>query len=610
MWVEFDVLKNLKVNADYTYSFYIADDWYRSTVATYSIEPGVLQEVPNYNTDQLKKTMWFDPMHVANVYANYNDKFDKHSLGFTGGLNYENKKHSRMFASRKNLISESLNDLNLATGDMLVEGGAYNYALFGAFFRLNYDFDDRYLFEVNGRYDGTSRFKSGMRYGFFPSFSGAWRISEESFFGKAKDVVNNLKLRASYGSLGNQLSADDKSASYYPYISSMSMALSNYLINGEKTQNVSSPNPIIDNLTWEKATTINGGLDMTFLNNRLNLSFDAYVRNTTDMLVPGKTLPAVFGAASPNQNAGDLRTKGYEIVISWKDAFELKGKLFNYGVSFVLGDAVSEITKYDNPNKLLANHYVGKKLGEIWGYKIDGFFKTDEEAANWKVDQKLVNTQIQNSPGEWGRLRAGDLKFVDVDGDGRISPGKQTADDPGDMVIVGNTTPRYNYGINLNGSWSGIDLSVFLQGIGRRDWYPSNNADKFWGPYSRPYFSFIPENFNDLIWTEENPNAYFPVLRAYDALNSGGSLRDPNNKYIQNIGYLRLKNLVVGYSLPDKWLRKIGMQRCRFYLSGENLLTWTPFETDYIDPEQPVADSNGRSYPLSKTISVGLDITF
>ena len=176
------------MNADYTYSFYIADDWYRSTVATYSIEPGVVQEVPNYNTDQLKKTMWFDPMHVANVYANYNQVFGKHTVGLTAGVNYENKKHSRLFASRKNLISESLSDLELATGDMLVGGGAYDYALFGAFFRANYDFNDRYLIEVNGRYDGTSRFKSGMRYGFFPSVSAGWRLSEESFFEKAKEV--------------------------------------------------------------------------------------------------------------------------------------------------------------------------------------------------------------------------------------------------------------------------------------------------------------------------------------------------------------------------------------------------------------------------------------
>ena len=249
-------------------------------------------------------------------------------------------------------------------------------------------------------------------------------------------------------------------------------------------------------------------------------------------------------------------------------------------------------------------------MGEIWGYKIDGFFATDEEAANWKIDQSLVNTQIQSAPGEWGQLRAGDLKYVDLNGDGKISPGENTKDNPGDRVVIGNNQPRYNYGFNLNASWYGFDIAAFFQGIGRRDWYPSANADKFWGPYSRPYFSFIPENFTDLIWTPENPDAYFPVLRGYTALNSGGCLNTPNDKYIQNIGYLRLKNLVIGYTLPKKWMDKICVQNCRLYVSGENLLTWTPFMTDYIDPEQPIADSNGRSYPLSKTFSVGLDITF
>lgn len=607
--LQLDITKHLKVNADYTYSFDITDDWYRTTVAEYSIQPGVLEEVPNYNTDQLKKEMTFDPMHVVNVYANYNQSFGKHTVSATAGINYENKKHSRMFASRKDLISDDLNDLDLATGDMLIEGGAYDYALFGFFFRANYDYNDRYLLEVSGRYDGTSRFKKGMRYGFFPSFSAGWRMSEEAFFEPAKEVVNNLKVRVSYGSLGNQ-AVNSSSPNYYPYITTMGMALSNWLINGQKTQNVSAPTPVIDNLTWEKATTTNVGLDMSFLNNRLNFSADAYVRNTTDMLVPGMTLPGVFGASSPQQNAGDLRTKGYEITLNWNDQFDLKGEPFRYGVSFVLGDAVSDITRFNNPDKILTDYYEGQRVGEIWGYKIDGFFATDEEAANWKIDQSLVNTQIQSAPGEWGQLRAGDLKYVDLNGDGKISPGENTKDNPGDRVVIGNNQPRYNYGFNLNASWYGFDIAAFFQGIGRRDWYPSANADKFWGPYSRPYFSFIPENFTDLIWTPENPDAYFPVLRGYTALNGGGCLNTPNDKYIQNIGYLRLKNLVIGYTLPKKWMDKICVQNCRLYVSGENLLTWTPFMTDYIDPEQPIADSNGRSYPLSKTFSVGLDITF
>ncbi|MEG1935343.1 MAG: SusC/RagA family TonB-linked outer membrane protein, partial [Rikenellaceae bacterium] len=167
-----------------------------------------------------------------------------------------------------------------------------------------------------------------------------------------------------------------------------------------------------------------------------------------------------------------------------------------------------------------------------------------------------------------------------------------------------------NYGLNLGADWNGIDFSIFFQGVGRRNWYPNSNADKFWGPYSRPYYSFLPENFTDKIWSEENPNSYFPLLRGYTALNGGGSLNGANNRYLQNIGYLRIKNIVLGYSLPTRLLNKAKIQRLRIYASAENLVTWTPFETKYIDPEQPIADSNGRSYPLSRTFSFGLDITF
>lgn len=604
--LEATIGKNFKINGDYTFSAYMKDDWYRSAVAEYSIEPGKLQEVPNYNTDQYKKSMSFDPMHVLNGFVSYNQSFKKHTISAMAGVNYESKTARGMSASRKNLVSESLNDLNLGTGDMTVGGGASEYVLFGAFVRANYDYEGKYLFEFSGRYDGTSKYKSGMRYGFFPSVSAGWRLSEEKFFAGAKNAVNNLKIRASYGTLGNQLSGSN----YYPYMSTMGMSLDSWLIDGVKTQSIGSPAPIAQNLTWEKVTSTNVGIDASFLKSRLNLTFDAYIRDTRDMLVPGQTLPAVFGATSPKQNAGDLRTKGYEIMLSWRDYFQVAGKPLNYSASFVLGDAVSEITKYDNPTNLLSNHYVGKKMGEIWGYEIGGIFKTQAEADAFKVNQKQVNSQIQKAPGEWGKLRAGDMWFVDRDEDGSITPGKNTLEDPGDRKVIGNSEARYNYGLNIGADWNGIDFSIFFQGVGRRDWYPNANADKFWGPYSRPYYSFLPADFSDKIWSEDNPNAYFPLLRGYTALNGGGCLNGANDRYIQNIGYLRIKNLVVGYTLPSRILNKAKIQRLRIYASAENLATWTPFETKYIDPEQPIADSNGRSYPLSRTFSVGIDITF
>jgi len=606
-----EITKNWNVVANHSYSFYIADDWYRSAMATYSIQPGIMAPVPNYNTDQLKKTMWFDPLSVFNLFSSYNQTLGKHYFGITAGMNAESKKHERLYGARKNLLSESLNDLDLGTGEQLAGGGSYAYSLFGAFFRLNYDFAGKYLLEVNGRYDGTSRFGEGRRYGFFPSVSAGWRISEEDFFEPLRGAVDNLKLRASYGTLGNQLPSNNNSASFYPYISSMSTSLSNWMSGGQKLNYVSSPNPISAGLTWEKATTTNVGLDADFFKNRLNMGFDIYVRNTTDMLVPGQVLPAVFGAGVPTQNAGDLQTKGFEFSLGWRDQFNVGGKALNYNASFIVSDSKSKITKYDNPNKILSSYYVGQTIGEIWGYAVDGYFKTNEEAQAYTVDQAIVNKQRLSAPGEWSKLQAGDLKFIDVNGDGKIDQGANTLDDHGDRSIIGNSRARYRFGLNLGASWNNFDFSALIQGIWKKNWYPGANADKFWGPYSRPYYSFIPSDFENDIWTPENPDAYFPVLRGYTALNGGGDLNSVNDRYLQNVGYGRLKNLVIGYTIPENISMKIKVPRARVYISGENLLTYTPLRSRFIDPEQFDGDAtNGRTYPLSKTFSMGLSLNF
>nr|WP_295921557.1 TonB-dependent receptor [uncultured Dyadobacter sp.] len=613
--VELSLAKNWNVTANHSYSFYITDDWYRSAVATYSVQPGVLTTVPNYNTDQLKKTFWFDPQNVVNVFSSYNHTFGKHYVSATAGINYETRKHQVLAGSRKNLLSENINDLNLGTGEQLVSGGAYEYELFGAFFRANYDYLGKYLFEINGRLDGTSRFGNGRRNGFFPSVSAGWRISEENFFESARNTVNNLKIRASYGTLGNQLppkfNDNPTSASFYPYISMMPTAQSTWITNGQKLQYVGSPAPISAGLTWESATTTNLGLDATLLKNRLNISFDGYIRNTTGILVPGQVLPSVYGANVPTQNAGNIQTKGFEVSLGWADRFNVAGKPLSYNVSFVVSDSKSEVTKYDNPNKTLSNPYVGQEIGEVWGYQIDGMFQSNEEAKAYKVDQTIVNKQRLSAPGDWSKLQAGDLKFADLNNDGKIDQGANTLADHGDMKKVGNNRARYRYGINVGASWNGFDISALAQGILRKNWYPGNNADKFWGPYSRPYYSFIPEDFGSDIWTPENPNAYFPVLRGYTALNDGGDLRAPNDRYIQNVGYLRLKNVVIGYTVPEKISKLVRIPRARIYISGENLLTYTPLRSKYIDPEAFDGDAtNGRTYPMSKTISAGLNITF
>lgn len=609
--------KDLIIKADYSYLFSMDNNWKRQGLVYVSNgTPGGLRLTGTsaFGSDWYQKTMTFNPSHVVNAYATYNKSLLKHNFGTTIGVNYEDRKYSGLYGKRDDLISESLNDLDLAIGENIVAtGGASETELFGAFFRANYNFSERYLLEFNGRYDGTSRFRSGDRFGFFPSVSGGWRLSEEKWFAPLKNIFDNIKIRASYGVLGNQ-----EGVAEYPY-SIMSQALSGYLIDGERAYCLTSPNPVSDNMTWEKTATKNLGLDATLFRNHLNISGDFYIRKTTDMLVEGITVPQVFGADSPNQNAGVMKTQGFEITAGWSDNFNLAGKQFSYSLSASLGDATSKITKYqgndsglifnDINNMQNVNYYVGR-FGEIWGFQTDGLFQSDEEAAAWDVNQTYVNQDVVKSKGDWGKLRGGDVRFVDLDGDKKITVGQMTLNNHGDLKVIGNTTPRYNYGFGGNASWNGIDFSFFLQGIGRRDFYANKEMDKFWGTYGRVNNTFVPINLAGNAWNEDNKNGYFPQIERGDAAYTNMSqLQVYNDRYLQNIGYLRLKNLTIGYNFSGKWMQKAHLNKFRMYVSGENLFYWSPF-TKYIDPEQAMASIDARIYPFSRTFSAGINANF
>jgi hypothetical protein len=371
------------------------------------------------------------------------------------------------------------------------------------------------------------------------------------------------------------------------------------------------------NLTWEKVSSADGGVDIGFLHNRLNVVFDWYNRKTRDMLIPGPTLSATFGAGSPQQNAGDLDVKGYDLTVSWQSSVRVGRKDLTYGAGVVLSDFKAHITRFNNPSRLLGTHYPGERIGDLWGYTVAGYFKSDDEAQHYAVNQNAVNSQRLSSPGNGHNLQAGDMKFVDLDGNDTVNNGQNTLYNHGDLRKIGNSLPRYAFGFKANAGWNGFEINVFFQGIGHQDWYPGNEAYMFWGPYGRPYYSFIPKNFQSKIWSPQNPNAYFPKLRGYEALNSNAELTSVNNRYMQNLAYIRLKNLTVGYSLPDKWLQHWKISRVRFYVSGENIFTATALKTKYIDPESVGADANNftvdknaRDYPFMKNYSCGLDVTF
>ena len=607
--------KTLSITGDFTYRFYQARNTSRSSEMWYRQYPD--SELESYNTgageNQLDEDITTRHFYSTNVYASYDETFgDAHHLSATAGLNYEQFVRKAVSAWGRDLSSIDLDDLNLVgqnedgeteTG---VGGGQAEYRLLGFFGRINYDYKGRYLFEVSGRYDGTSRFKRGHRWGFFPSFSLGWRISEEPFFEGIREKFNNFKIRYSYGQLGNQ------NVGYYDYIRKISIGNQNYLFGGDKPTTATISAPVASNLSWETSIHNNLGVDMSFLNNRLAFSADFYIRDTKDMLTSGVALPSVYGADSPKMNSADLRTKGYELSLSWRDEFQLLRRPFTYSVTVTFNDYVTNITKYANPDRTFAkSYYEGMRWGEIWGYRIGGLFATDAEAAGYAVDQTAVNNRINAAAGSERGLHAGDLKFLDLDGDNIISIGKNTVDDPGDREIIGNSQPRFHYGTTLSMSWAGIDFSIFFQGIGRRHWYPKANTIAFWGPYARPYASWIPKDFHKMYWSEENPDAYFPRPRGYVALSgTNRELTAVNDRYMQNIRYCRLKNLTIGYTLPKKWTRKVLIENLRVYFTGENLATWSPIHSDYIDPEMAAMNDEMRTYPWQKTYMFGVDVTF
>ena len=613
----FKLHKNFNVKADFSYTQGYLHNDYRSVNVQYSQYPGeVMTEPEGSFPNKYKEVVWDQNYYVADVYGTYNKSFnEKHNLTVIGGYNYEAKYFRDLTAANDGLLSEDLSDFNLAKGtnNFTLNGGRNEYAIMGLFYRVAYDYKGKYLAEVNGRYDGTSRFPRGKRYGFFPSFSAAYRISEEAFFEPLRKTVDNLKIRLSYGSLGNQ------QIGYYDFIQTITTkgSMSDYSFDGTALgQHATVSDPVSGDQTWEKVVSKNLGLDLNMFSNRLSLTADFYIRDTKGILGTGKKLPSIYGATEPQVNSSDLRTKGYELVLGWRDSFKLAGSTFSYGITGSFSDYTAKYTKCDNPSGLINQPYVGQKYGEIWGYKVDGLFRTDEEAAEYasRIDLSTVAAGYYSATGAYGKgVRAGDIKYLDLDGNNIVNGGAGTLDDPGDRRVIGNSSPRYQYGLTLNFSWYGFDFSVFMQGIGRLDWYPGADNLRFWGPYSRPYATFIPKNFMSQVWSEDNPDAYLPRARAYTSLNaSSGTAYYTNDRYLQNLAYCRLKNLTVGYTIPKRLTSKVGIKECRVYFSGENLATWSALKNDFLDPEQAAADKDKKSnvYPWCRTYSVGLNLTF
>jgi TonB-linked SusC/RagA family outer membrane protein len=597
-----------RVKGDFTFQNTDNNQKQKRVPVPYSRKPGVIEYVgTNYNDYQNvnQSTQYM----ATNIYGEYEPKLKGgHYFKALGGFNFEQSTLNSISVLRNGLISEDATDINLALGQgITTKGGWDRWDILGGFYRLNYSYNDRYLVEANGRYDGSSKFPSNQRYAFFPSVSAGWKITNEPFWKVSKDLISDLKIRGSYGSLGNG------SIASYAFQEKFNISKSGRILNGVLPQKTSQPGVLPDGLTWETSNTQNLGLDLGMLSNRLTITGDAYIRRTKDMFTVGMTLPAVFGTDVPKGNYADLKTTGWEVSVAWRDRFNVGGKPLNYGIRATVADYTAKITKYNNPDKRLSDYYAGQTVGEIWGYQTAGYFTSAQDIAN-SPKQTLIKAS------NTGQLLPGDIKFADLNGDGVINDGDKTVDKPGDRKIIGNSTPRYTYGIGVDADWNNFSFSAFFQGVAKRDWYPGSEASVFWGQYNRPY-NKIPVSQLDKIWSESNPDAYFPRYRGYVAQNGQGELTQAQTKYLQNAAYLRMKNVQVAYNLPLHLIQKIKLTNLRVFVSGENLLTWSPLYkiTKDIDPESingsdriltDGSSGNGNNYPILKSVTLGLTATF
>ncbi|WP_307995825.1 TonB-dependent receptor [uncultured Bacteroides sp.] len=575
-------LKGMTINMDYTFNYYAEHNKnHIKSFNEYGVDGNFLQVFQYSKPNGVYEGQNNDTYNAFNFFGDYERTFGKHYFKVMAGYNQETKHTRSFYAQREKLISNDLPSMGSATGDKYVGNSDDSWATRSGFFRVNYTYADRYLLELNGRYDLSSKFPKNDRAVFNPSFSVGWKLSEESWFkNPTNGFFDELKIRGSYGSLANQ--ALDNG--WHSYLSTYGTGTMSYIMGGVQNQYVSPGGLVSTSITWEKVTQWDLGLDFAILNNRLQGTFDYYQRSTTGMLGAGKVLPGVLGTSEPEENAADMVTRGWEFSLSWNDRLD---NGFHYSASFNLSDTQAEITKFDNPTKSLSSsYYEGQILGDIWGYESTLFQSQAEIDA--APDQSQLDGGIKKVPG--------DIKFINQNGDNVINNGENTVDNPGDMKIIGNNKARFRYGFNISADWKGVDFGIFFQGVGKRDlMLPATFKWQYGSQWQ------VPVAAAQDYWREDNTSAYYPVAR----FNGGSALGQNQTRYLLNAAYLRLKSVSVGYTIPQTLTQQWGIQKCRIYFSGENLLTFkhTP---EGFDPEL----DNPYKYPQQKSLSVGINVTF
>ncbi|WP_308764567.1 TonB-dependent receptor [uncultured Bacteroides sp.] len=601
---------------------------YDLVVSTYTGAGSGIDLIDRYTQNEMRNTI--------NAYTTYELNLNKvHNFKFMLGMNRVTYDMEYSQARRTTVNELDNPQFNFATGDQYVWGDKDWNAQLGYFGRINYDYAGKYLLEANLRYDGTSIFGKNSRWRWYPSFSGGWRVSEEEFMEPIKNIVYSLKLRSSWGKIG------DQTVSNSLYLSTIDTGTTSWIgSDGNYTSYVGTPSSVASDITWQDITTFDIGLDARFLNGELGFSFDWYRRKTENMIVPNQDLTYSYGTSSLKGNYGNLHTDGWEIALDYSHRFNNGLRI---SANAALSDFKTIIDDYGNVNGL-TSYYKGKVYGDIWGFKVDRLYQnTDfvydsngnlvtEVVTSGKGKGVTINKLSDSNAPNQGYLQSGslvfgpgDVKYKDLDGDGEITQGDNTIDNHGDKVVIGNSTPRYQYSFRLGADYKGFDFSIFFQGVGKCDQ---------WGSSSLTLAGFntgdgaIAKRFSTNYWTEENTNAFYP--RATNLSNSTDLFNMRiSDRYLLNMAYLRLKNITFGYTLPAMITKKALIQKARVYASFENLLTFDHLDGTPIDPESAVigttdsyeylTNSSTSNYaggrvgigtPAFKSMSIGIQLTF
>ena len=669
--LEITPMKNWKINIDYTYAnqeyitkrpgtrFTMRDSWSAAVAkndelgnriymndagqVVSSTDAGAMPafQLNNWtytsvgsNPDHVYRYVKNDKWSTLNLKTTYDmDLQDYGKINYLVGMNMVSYINAYNWSQTTQLIDYTNPQFDLAYGTQTGSGGEYWESQLGFFGRINYNLKEKYLLEANLRYDGTSKFPTDLQWRLFPSFSAGWRLNEESWMDWSKPYLSAFKLRVSWGTIGDQSVANSL------YIPTMSGSQNSWLISGAKLYQFSTPGSVSASVTWQDITTLDYGFDARFFKSALGISLDIFQRDTKNMIVPQEGVPSTFGTGAPQSNNGSLRTNGFEIQMDFNHQFKSG---FGINMTASLSNAVTKITKYGSTQSI-DSWYVGKTYGEIWGYETDRLFQKTDFA--YDGAGALIRITVPNEAGTanytinqysdpltaiQGRLQAGnfyfgpgDVKFKDLNGDGYINPGNRLLKDAtgkpdyGDLKVIGNSTPRYLYGFRFEMYYKGVDLSTFLQGVGKREVW----GDGFLaipGYYSAN--GAMPQAFAGDFWREDRTNAFYPA--PYDQAGSSTTLNmQRQSRYLLNMAYMRIKNITLGYTLPIKWTEKVNVSKLRVYTALENFFTFDHLGTIPIDPEEIEGYSmwntsnynlgrSGVGVPTYKSVSFGVQLTF